>query len=198
MLDNLHSRLQGDAASREAAVAELREVLLRGLRRAFIPRGKDDAFCEDVTQDALLQIIDKIEQFQGRSKFTTWAIAIAVRLGVSELRRKHYKDVSINTNADEGMRVDLPTLSATENELVDDQSSILTKLKTLIDANLTDKQRSVVNMVLQGLPIEEIACRMESNRNAIYKVFHDARKRLKAGFEEAGYQATDIAAAFDS
>jgi DNA-directed RNA polymerase specialized sigma24 family protein len=33
----------------------------------------DQAFMEDVVQQALVHILDHLEQFQGRSRFTTWA-----------------------------------------------------------------------------------------------------------------------------
>ena len=37
---------------------------------------------------------------------------------------------------------------------------------------------------------------MRSNRNAIYKLTHDARRRLKRGLEVAGFTAEDIGTAF--
>ena len=52
---------------------------------------------EDVVQDALLKILNSLDQFEGRSRFTTWAMTIAMRVGLSELRRKHYADVSLDS-----------------------------------------------------------------------------------------------------
>ena len=49
---------------------------------------------------------------------------------------------------------------------------------------------------LPGEPMAEIAIRMGSNRNAIYKLTHDARKRLKRGLERAGHSAATVAVAF--
>ncbi len=46
--------------------------------------------------------------------------------------------------------------------------------------------------MLEGLPVEEIADRLNSNRNAIYKLIHDARMRLKEGFQAAGVSADEI------
>ena len=45
-------------------------------------------------------------------------------------------------------------------------------------------------LVLEGVPIDVLAERLDSNRNALYKVLHDARRRLRehvaaAGFPEA-------------
>ena len=39
---------------------------------------------------------------------------------------------------------------------------------------------------MDGLPVEEIARRTSSNRNAVYKLIHDARIKLRDGFAELG------------
>jgi RNA polymerase sigma-70 factor (ECF subfamily) len=58
----------------DAAITDLRGLLLRGLATSFQARGTlDQAFMEDVVQQALVHILDHLEQFQGRSRFTTWA-----------------------------------------------------------------------------------------------------------------------------
>lgn len=60
---------------------------------------------------------------------------------------------------------------------------------------MTKKQRTVVQADLAGMPIEEIARQLNTNRNAVYKMFHDARNKLKAGFAAAGISAHDVQAA---
>ena len=98
-----------DPATREKAVESLRAVLLRGLKGAFLRRGVDDAFCEDMCQVATMRVLDHIDSFEGRSKFTTWATSIAIRAAISELRRRHHKDVSLEAIAgDESLRIDIP------------------------------------------------------------------------------------------
>src|SRR5438093_2723446 len=80
------------------ALTDLRGLLLRGLAKSFQTRGEtDQAFVEDVVQQALVHILDHLEQFQGRSRFTTWAMAIAVRLAMRALRRTRWQDVSLES-----------------------------------------------------------------------------------------------------
>src|SRR6266436_6898388 len=80
------------------AITDLRGLLLRGLAKSFQARGDmDQAFVEDVVQQALVHILDHLDQFQGRSRFTTWAMAITVRLAMSALRRKRWQDVSLES-----------------------------------------------------------------------------------------------------
>ena len=53
---------------------------------------------------------------------------------------------------------------------------------------LTPHQREVlVAAVLDGVPIDVLAERLDSNRNALYKTIHDARRRLRAHVADAGY-----------
>lgn len=182
---------------RDLAIEKLREILLRGLKGAFYRRGQDDAFCEDVCQESLIRIMKNIESFEGRSKFTTWALSIAIRVGISELRRRHYKDVSLDaiTSGDD-MKIELAVVEDDASGQAIDQRAILETLSRLIDDQLTDKQRTVVRALLGGMPVEEIARRTESNRNAVYKLFHDAKQRLKTGFEASEFSRSDIESIF--
>src|SRR4029453_8074086 len=78
------------------ALTDLRGLLLRGLAKSFQARGAlDQAFVEDVVQQALVHILDHLDQFQGRSQFTTWAMAITVRLAMSALRRTRWQDAPL-------------------------------------------------------------------------------------------------------
>jgi RNA polymerase sigma-70 factor (ECF subfamily) len=42
----------------------------------------------------------------------------------------------------------------------------------------------------------EVARKMGTNRNALYKLLHDARQRLKSRMEAEGLSAEDVLAAF--
>jgi RNA polymerase sigma-70 factor, ECF subfamily len=75
---------------------------------------------------------------------------------------------------------------------------VLTNLRRMIDEELTDRQReAVVAVILEGMPIAEVARRMGTNQNALYKLLHDARKKLKLRMEAAGLSPQDVLAAFE-
>lgn len=184
-------------SQREDAVGKLREVLLRGLKGAFFRRGQDEAFCEDICQESLIRIMKNIDSFEGRSKFTTWAISIAIRVGISELRRRHHKDVSLDAiTGGNDMKIELAIVEDDVSGNAIDQRAILKILSDLIENQLTQKQRTVVRALLGGMPVEEIARRTNSNRNAVYKLFHDAKQRLKSGFENSDFSLADIESVF--
>jgi RNA polymerase sigma-70 factor, ECF subfamily len=55
----------------------------------------------------------------------------------------------------------------------------------------------VVAVILEGMPISEVATRMGTNQNALYKLLHDARRKLKRRMEAAGLSPQEVLAAFD-
>ena len=188
-------RLRGEPEVREAALNDLRQVLLRGISHSLSRRGGGEAFAEDIVQEALLKIMDSLDSFEGRSRFTTWAMTVATRIGISELRRRHFQNVSLDqiTGTDDlkfELAVDPGATPAQDNE----REELLVQFRDLIETQLTEKQRKVMQAALSGMPMEEIARRLDSNRNAVYKVFHDARKRLRASFESRGISASDVKA----
>lgn len=68
-----------------------------------ITQNREDA--EDVMQDAFLKAYEKLDQFQGNSKFYTWLVRIAVNESLMRLRRRRTgKMVSIDEDVetDEG------------------------------------------------------------------------------------------------
>ena len=180
------------------AITDLRGLLFRGLAKSFQARGDiDQAFLEDVVQQALVHILDHLDQFQGRSRFTTWAMAITVRLAMSALRRKRWQDVSLESMTEPIERaLALDRDDTTSPAQHAEQHAIVETLRRLIDEALTDTQWMAMTAELGGMPLDEIARRMGSNVNAVYKLLHDARQRLKRGLETAGYAAEDVRSAF--
>lgn len=144
-----------------------------------------------------MKIMHALDNFEGRSRFTTWAMSIATRVGLSEYRRRHTKDISLDgITAGDSLKFEFAEKESTAVGHEIDQRGILKTLAELIEAELTAKQRIAIRGLLEGLPVEEIASRLSSNRNAIYKLVHDARTKLRNGFEKSGINAEDINAIF--
>lgn len=185
--------LQADGAIQHAALAELRATLLRGLRSALAYRVPfDDSQWEDVVQLALLRILDRLSQFNGRSRFITWALAVAIRVAMTESRRRHWRDISLDELLVDGS----PTVPTREQHDTParhaERDDFFATLYDLIESVLTVKQRTALMAELKGMPQDEIARQLNSNRNAVYKLTHDARKRLKQALQAAGYDQSDI------
>jgi RNA polymerase sigma-70 factor (ECF subfamily) len=184
---------------RDRALADLRAVLVRGLRVALAGRvrhGLNEA-AEDFAQEALIKIMGNLDTFRGESRFTTWAQKIAVMTASTELRRKRWRDVSLQevldrygTNSGESDR--LANGQPTPERLTM-RSAMLATVRRFVDEELTERQReAIVAVMFEEMPLEEAARRMGTNRGALYKLLHDARKRLKKRMEAEGLSAQDV------
>jgi RNA polymerase sigma factor (sigma-70 family) len=191
--DELLRLLKGDGASRDDAIAQLRSVLLRGLSKSLNNRYGKPFNAEDVVQEALIKVLDSIEKFEGRSKFTTWAMTIATRIGISALRRKYHQDVSMEAfNTAAGYSIEIASTVDPSQSNSESRSEIFSLLQELIDTQLTDKQRLATRAFLSNFATDEIAEQLNMNRNAVYKLIHDARQKLKDGFARAGLTSEEI------
>ncbi|MEM9185782.1 MAG: RNA polymerase sigma factor [Planctomycetota bacterium] len=193
------AELRGGGHAQEAALADLRTRLVAGLSHSLRGRADGATFFEDVAQDALVRILDKLDTFRGDSRFTSWAMTIAVRTGITELRRRKWGEVSLDQMAsDEDVaRPFDPEDADAGPDAKTQRKAILAELDKAIRQHLTEKQRQTLLAELGGMPQAEIARRMGSNRNAIYKMMHDARKRLRSSLEAGGYSSNEIRVAFD-
>ena len=188
----------------EAALQDLRSTLVRGLGYALADRSNvREADLEDFAQSALLKVLDGLHTFRGESRFLTWAQTIAVRVAYTELRRVRWRDVSLDelTEPKEGNAEFIPSQLADlsvgpEQQVV--QRAMLETLRRLIREELTDKQRQALQAMLSGMPLEEIARRMGTNRNALYKLLHDARRKLQQRILDEGLSAQEVLSAFEA
>lgn len=197
LADDWVKRLTAGADGYDRSVAELRDYLLRGVARGLANRYGGQVPIEDIVQESLLKILQNLDSYAGRSQFTTWATAIAIRVGISKLRRHYYREISLDQVLRDGdFRIDLADPARPDAANESERRQLLQLLETQIREALTDRQRLAIRGVLAGLPIEEIASRLGSNRNAIYKLVHDARTRLRGALEDHGVRAEDIQAIF--
>ncbi len=192
--------LRGEAQNQ--ALDELRNTLLRGLRYSLISRYHvTEVDLEDFVQDALLKILDGLDTFRGESRFTTWAQKIAVRTALTELRRRRWQEVSLQDLVGENEDGDFtPAFLADPQpspEQYATQQSYLDLLQRVIEESLTERQRKAMLAVMfGGMPLEEVARRMGTNRNALYKLIHDARLRLKKCLLAEGVTIDDVMTTF--
>jgi RNA polymerase sigma-70 factor (ECF subfamily) len=195
--DDLFERIQSAGQEREDAIVSLRGMLLRGLSKSLNNRYGQPFFAEDIVQEALMKILDSLDQFEGRSKFTTWAMTIANRIGISALRRKYHQDVSMEAFRDnDGSRIEIAIAEESDGSALEDREALIAKLQLLIDSELSAKQRMAMRAFLAGYSTDGIAERTQSNRNAVYKLIHDARVKLREGLERSGITADYVSTIF--
>lgn len=204
--DQWVAALRVPGPDQEAALAELHGILLMRLPYALsrwlaATDSRRDAFIEDVAQETLLRVLDRLETFEGRSQFLTWVYKISVRIALGELRRKRWENVSLDGLLEdeehplpERIVADPRPTPAAAAEGAD----LVAKVRNLIAQELTQKQReALLAMGMHGLPMDEVARRMGTNRNALYKLLHDARLRLKQRLAREGLTPEEILGALE-
>ena len=188
----LHA-LRSHGATQEEALEALRDYLLRAVL-VYLSRDRSDLahfhpnelqhLAEDWAQEALVTIVDKLDTFRGQSKFTTWTYRIVINLAAGELRHRRWSALSLEALPDE--EEEPPLMSMIEDMRTQDperatqQEEVLTVIQRIIDEELTDRQRmALTNLLFRGMPMAEVAERLGTNKNNVYKIMHDARKKLK-------------------
>ncbi|MEO8606935.1 MAG: sigma-70 family RNA polymerase sigma factor [Chloroflexota bacterium] len=195
------AELTGPPDIQASAIEDLRQRLQRGIFY-YLSRERSDLshlsnqeitqMAEDLAQDATLRVMENMDSFRGDSRFTTWATKIAVRVAISDLRRARYKDFSLDDLTADG---DLLPASATgvnstpipNPEDATERADVMVKISKALEEVLTERQYQALSAVaLQGVPLDIVAERMGTNRNALYKLLHDARRKLRAYLETQG------------
>lgn len=187
---------------RDTALNDLREMLVEGLGYALAQRyDVPEVELEDFAQEALLKILNGLDSFRGESHFTTWAHKIAINVAFTELRRRRWKNVSLQdltAQYDEAFTPAILTDPDPTPESLTTRQFLLDEVGRTIAEELTERQRqALVAVVLGGMPPAEVARRMGTNRNALYKLVHDARKKLRRRLLTSGLSAAEILATFE-
>jgi len=181
------------ADSREDAIARLHALLLRAARfeiarrRPSLPhlRGNDlDDIANEAADDALMSVLRRLDDFRGASRFTTWVYKFALLEASSKLRKRAWQGREVPLEPDGW---GLFSSTGLEPDAEAEQRELLVTLQDAIAEVLTPHQRRVlIALALNGVPIDVLAERLNTNRGALYKTLHDARRKLRKHLDERG------------
>ena len=180
------SALRGPPAVRDAAIAELHALLLRGAQHelgrrraalAHVSREEIGDLAVQAADDALVAILGKLDSFRGESRFTTWAYKfVLLEAGVKARRRAwHGREVVLDEET-------WPPLVDTSpgSQRVVEELELLRAIRDAVRSELTPHQREVfAALALNGVPVDVLAERLGTTRGALYKTLHDARRKLR-------------------
>jgi RNA polymerase sigma-70 factor (ECF subfamily) len=209
----LQALLKQSGGAQAEALQELRDFLLRAVltylsrRSADLPgwnRQTIRDLAEDLAQEALIEVRENLHTFRVESKFTTWAYRFVINRAASELRRQHYRNLSLDQLREDEL-VALQTLlfdpnagPGLEPERLAERRSYMNLLRAIVETELNERQRAAIVWVLwEGRSMGEVAKALGITRNALYKLLHDARKRIKARLLARHLSLGDILAAFE-
>ena len=188
-LDEL--RRPGNA--QDDAIERLHALLLRAAhfevarRRPGLPhlRGNElEEIALEAAHDALMNVLRRLDDFRGDSRFTTWAYKFALYEAAVKLRRREWQGRELPLEPEDWTLFSdtgpTPEREAELRELVDE-------LKRALREALTPHQRTVlVAVALNGVPIDVLAERLDTTRGALYKTLHDARAKLRRHLARRG------------
>ena len=190
--DWLQSLRAKDATGQEA-IARLHALLLRAARfevarrRPTLPHLRGDEpedIATEAADDALMSVLRRLDDFRGASRFTTWAYKFALLEAAVKLRKRAWQVREVPLEP-EGWGAF--SSAGLEPDAEAEQGELLETLQSAIAEVLTPHQRRVlVALALNGVPIDVLAERLNTNRGALYKTLHDARRKLRTHLQERG------------
>lgn len=186
--------LAPDAPGRDEAVHRLHEILLRAARvevsrrapRARITGPEADDLAHQAAADALVAIVRRLPSFRGDSRFTTWAYKFVILDVSSKLGRHFWRRPAIALDTEQWDQ--LPSRLGVAPDAAVEAIDVFGAVRAAVDSALTAHQRDVfVALVVHGIPLDALAVKLSTNRNAIYKVMFDARRKIRAALVTDGY-----------
>lgn len=203
--------LSAGGAEQAPALGDLRAYLVRAARYALrrsqgrlahVSPFDLDQLAEDCAQDALLAILEHLKEFRGDSRFTTWAYKFAINMALVAARRAAWKHVSLDALLEQAGRPTwLPAVEALpgDPERTARRAEAWAVVQEVIDHDLSERQRQALKAVVADeVPLDELVRHWESTRNAIYKLLHDARRKLKTGLEARGFAPREVLELFSA
>jgi RNA polymerase sigma-70 factor (ECF subfamily) len=193
------------------ALKDLRLILLRAAQVTFdrylgnapaVPNDKIMHLAEDCAQEALLAILARLPDFRGESKFTTWAYKFAVNIALTTARSERWKSLPLTPVPEDYIFQYYPGVESEAKRLDPEitalRQEIWALIQSVIQNDLTARQQAVIKyIVFDEIPMDVVVERLKTNRNAVYKLLHDARLKIKIRLLEHGFTPNDILTVFN-
>jgi RNA polymerase sigma-70 factor (ECF subfamily) len=193
--------LSSPGPGQQTALRALHDLMVRAAAhqvwrmRGILPDsspGTVDVIVNQAADEAMAALLRKLHTFEGRSAFTTWAFKFAILQAGSDVRRMQWQHREVELRD-----LDVEHVSSLVHEGPERQvegSDLARALAHSMRSCLTPHQRRVaVALLVDGVPIDVLAERLGTNRNALYKTVHDVRQRLRHDLTARGYLPDAVA-----
>lgn len=180
--------------AREIAASELYELLLRAAHAEAARRSGHhgvvgvelDDVAAQAASDAVLSVIRRIDTFRGDSRFTTWAYKFVIFEVSTKLARHAWRSEDVHPEPEGWER--LPDVLGVTPEQSVEARELLQAVRHGVERALTPHQRRIfVAIVVDSVPLDALVAELGTNRNAVYKVMFDARRKLRTYLGEHGF-----------
>jgi RNA polymerase sigma factor (sigma-70 family) len=180
----------------EAACRRLYAMLFKIARRETVRRSpilrltgpEVEDLAHQAAADALMRITGKIGEFRGDAQFRTWAFKFVILEVSTKVGRHFWRDRRVSFDGGETDRT--PAAVGDEPLHQVEASELRAALEHAIENALTDRQRTVfVALAVDNIPMDALAAKLDTNRNAIYKAMFDARRNIRAHLVANGFMS---------
>lgn len=184
--DEWLNALRSTGPRRDEAIVSLHALLSEAARAvvgrhrasvACVAAGELDDLAAQAADDALVTVLDKLDEFRATSQFRIWASKFAMFEAGVRIRRQAWQHRTVVLDAIGSTQVTRSTLDPSHSA---EHVELVEALAQSIDADLTAHQRCVlVALAIDGVPIDVLAGRLNTTRGALYETLHDARQILR-------------------
>src|SRR5689334_6089767 len=134
----------------------------------------------------MLAILAKLGDFRGESRFITWVYRFVILEVSSKLGRHYWRNPPVALDAGQWER--LPDRLGIDPARYAESAGIVAEVRRVVDDELTAHQRQVfVAIVVDGIPLDALAAKLGLQRNALYKVIFDARRKIRRALVAHGH-----------
>jgi RNA polymerase sigma-70 factor (ECF subfamily) len=190
--DNWGELLSRPGPGHDDALSRLHGLLLKAARHQVsqmlgrlpvIGQARREDMVNQAADEAMVAVLGKLSSFQGRSQFTTWAYKFGILHAAVEVRSNLWRNREVPLES-----LPEPAAVGTSPEQLAEAADLSSAVGSAINRALTMHQRRVViALLVDEVPIDVLADRLGTTRNALYKTLHDARGRLRTHLSLAGY-----------
>jgi RNA polymerase sigma-70 factor, ECF subfamily len=161
---------RGDDAAFNTLARRVRDRI-RAWARRLVADG-DDA--EDVAQLVLVRMHERLDDFEGRSRFASWLYRITRNVALERRRREDRRSALLAREIEQRDHLGGETIGE------DDDTSRLQQLVATHFAALSPRQREVFDLVeLQGVSIGEVASRLGIEASTVRVLLLRARRTIR-------------------
>ncbi|MGW9630207.1 RNA polymerase sigma factor [Agromyces sp. NPDC055520] len=186
------ARLSATGREHADAIGELHALMVRAARHQVgrmpeavrLGAARRDEIAHSAADAATVSVMSRLDSFEGRSRFSTWAYKFAILHAGVEVRRAAWRDREVALHD----VPEPPDATMSSPEAYAEARELAEAVRDGLGRALTPHQRRVAIAVLvDEVPIDVLAERLGTSRGALYKTLHDARQRLRAFLSERGF-----------
>lgn len=178
----------------DVAVAELHALLRRVARAEASRRAGTHGIrgvelydiAEQAANDACVSVLRRLPDFEGRSRFTTWASKFAILEVAQKIGRHRWRRTGVVLDPDDWER--LPETLATDPTEVAAARELIEAIHDVVRTEFTERQRHIFEaLFISRVGFDVLATELGTNRNALYKAEFDIRAKLRRHLVARGH-----------